>query len=293
MKLSLKEWPLVAFTILVQAVAGAFVLLFSLVVINAHHFFPSGAARLFPLFFRPAFGLLFLMGLSLIISLFHLGQPSAAYLAVRNVGTSWLSREILGSCLFFAGLIVLSAFIYFDMSVSLILIIASLEALLGLSLPYIMSKIYRLPAVPAWNNWRTTFSFYLSWLVIGAGYLPLAVRHFFSAGPGSTLAGQTVSFLQIILLISIVYLLLFDQVAGFFPLKNMISAENISGLKKFSKSRRWLLLLALLLSFCLSWSGVSLCLSGFLWPGLILALVVIEEVIGRTIFFGLYERLGV
>jgi len=50
MKLSLKEWPLVAFTILVQAVAGAFVLLFSLVVINAHHFFPSGAVRLFPLF---------------------------------------------------------------------------------------------------------------------------------------------------------------------------------------------------------------------------------------------------
>jgi len=102
MKLSLKEWPLVAFTILVQAVAGAFVLLFSLVVINAHHFFPSGAVRLFPLFSGRAWPP-FLMGLSLIISLFHLGQPSAAYLAVRNIGTSWLSREILGSCLFLGG----------------------------------------------------------------------------------------------------------------------------------------------------------------------------------------------
>jgi len=225
--------------------------------------------------------------------LFHLGRPSSAYLAVVNLKTSWLSREILGSSLFFGGLVLLTVFIFLGCSPVLILIIAFLEVLVGLAMPFIMSKIYRLPAVPAWNNCRTTLSFYLTTFLAGAGCLPLAGRYFFSAWPGSTLARQTIIILQVSLFFSTGCLLLFDQVVGLFSLKSEIQPEKFQSLKKISKIRPGLLILAFLSSFFLSWPASSSWLSGFFWPALILALVIIEEIIGRAVFFNLYERLGV
>jgi len=112
-KLNLKDWPLIVFTVLVQTAVGSFIFLFGLLVINRRHLGQFGSTWLFSWLFRPALDLLLLMGLSLLISLFHLGRPSSAYLAVVNLKTSWLSREILAACLFFAGLLVLTISIFF------------------------------------------------------------------------------------------------------------------------------------------------------------------------------------
>lgn len=40
------------------------------------------------------------MALALIFSLFHLGSPALAFCAISNLGSSWLSREILFAVLF-------------------------------------------------------------------------------------------------------------------------------------------------------------------------------------------------
>jgi DMSO reductase anchor subunit len=41
-------------------------------------------------------------------------------------------------------------------------------AILGFGLVYSMAQVYRLRAVPAWNNWRTHVAFFLSTTVLGA-----------------------------------------------------------------------------------------------------------------------------
>ncbi|HOJ25730.1 MAG TPA: dimethyl sulfoxide reductase anchor subunit [Candidatus Saccharicenans sp.] len=291
MKLNLKDWPLIVFTVLVQTAVGSFIFLFGLLVINRRHLGQFGSAWLFPWLFRPALDLLLLMGLSLLISLFHLGRPSSAYLAVVNLKTSWLSREILAACLFFAGLLVLTVSIFFGLPLTILLLISCLDMLVGLALIFIMSKIYRLPAVPAWNSCRTTLSFYLTALLTGAGFLALVGPPLFEAWPEGRL--QLTVILQITLLISLIYIILLDQVTGLFSLKNEIEPEKFSELKKISTIRVLLLILALLASFYVFWPAGSVWLQGYFWPVLILALIIIEELIGRTVFFNLYSRLGV
>lgn len=291
MKLNLKDWPLIVFTVLGQAVVGSFIFLFGLLAIYARHLDQFGSAWLYPRLFRPALSLLLLMGLSLLISLLHLGHPSSAYLAVVNLKTSWLSREILAACLFFTGLLLLTVSIFFGWPAAILLLISFLEVLVGLALIFIMSKIYRLPAVPAWNSFRTTLSFYLTALLAGAGFLPLTGLAIFEAWPDSRL--QLTVILQITLFISLIYLMVFDQVAALFSLKNRIEPEKFSGLKKLSRLRFLLLILAFLAGFYIFWPGGSAWLQGYFWPVLILALVIIEELIGRAIFFNLYEKHGV
>jgi len=291
MKLNLKDWPLIVFTVLVQTAVGSFIFLFGLLVINGRHLGEFGSTWLFPWLFRPALGLLLLMGFCLLISLFHLGQPASAYLAVVNLKTSWLSREILAACLFFAGLLLLTVSIFFGWPLTILLLISCLDMLVGLALIFIMSKIYRLPAVPAWNSFRTPLSFYLTALLTGAGFSPLTGLAIFEAWPDSRL--QLTVILQLTLFISLIYLILFDQVAGLFSLKSRIEPEKCSELKKLSRIRFLLLILAFLAGFYIFWPGGSAWLQGYFWPVLILALIIIEELIGRAVFFSLYEKQGV
>jgi len=76
-------------------------------------------------------------------------------------------------------------------------------------------------------------------------------------------------------------------------LKNEIEPEKFSELKKISTIRVLLLILALLASFYIFWPAGSVWLQGYFWPALVLVLIIIEELIGRTVFFNLYSRLGV
>ncbi|HWI53775.1 MAG TPA: DmsC/YnfH family molybdoenzyme membrane anchor subunit, partial [Symbiobacteriaceae bacterium] len=83
------ELPLVLFTVLSQAAVGA--IIFSAVLeprIAPEHVQTRRALRVAG---AVAFPVLLV---ALVLSVFHLGQPLAAYRALRNFGDSWLSREI-------------------------------------------------------------------------------------------------------------------------------------------------------------------------------------------------------
>jgi DMSO reductase anchor subunit len=81
------ELPLVGFTVLSQGAAG----------IAAVVALRSAASGRGPKLLAAGF-----LGLGLIASLFHLGRPLMAITALRNLGSAWLSAEILTAGLFFA-----------------------------------------------------------------------------------------------------------------------------------------------------------------------------------------------
>src|SRR5512140_3085429 len=96
------EWALIVFTILMQLAVGALLVLQVLrtVIVRQNG---EAANRLPDL---ALFALVPIVGVALLASLFHLANPIGAPRALANIGTSWLSREILLSVLF--GLLVVT-----------------------------------------------------------------------------------------------------------------------------------------------------------------------------------------
>lgn len=163
--MEIREWALILFTLLQQLAVGAFV------VFGVVHFWasrktnPETADRL------ANYSLLALgpvLVLSLLASLLHLGNPLGAPRAVTNFATSWLSREILLSVLFF---VVGGAFALMQWrgigSRTVRNVLAVIAAIIGVVLVYSMSQIYALEAQPAWNSWNTVLSFFVTTFLLG------------------------------------------------------------------------------------------------------------------------------
>ena len=92
-----QEWALITFTILTQMAVGAFL------VLRVVHFYAAkkaGMEEADRLSDRALLAIVVVMGLALVASLFHLGNPLNAPRAVVNLATSWLSREILFGVIF-------------------------------------------------------------------------------------------------------------------------------------------------------------------------------------------------
>src|SRR5512140_1401715 len=95
--MNVREWALIAFTILAQMSVGSFL------VLGVVHYFAShksGMENADQLSDRALIAIGPVMVLALIVSLVHLGNPLNAYRAVTNLATSWLSREIFFGVLF-------------------------------------------------------------------------------------------------------------------------------------------------------------------------------------------------
>lgn len=163
--MEVREWSLILFTLLQQLAVGAFV------VIGIVHFWasrktnPETADRL------ANYSLLALgplLVLAMLASLLHLGNPLSAPRAVTNFASSWLSREILFSVLFFlvGGVFALMQWRGIG-SRTLRNVLAVIAAVLGVVVVYSMSQIYALEAQPAWNSWYTVLSFFVTAFLLG------------------------------------------------------------------------------------------------------------------------------
>jgi anaerobic dimethyl sulfoxide reductase subunit C (anchor subunit) len=163
--MDVREWALIAFTILTQMSVGAFV------VLGVVHFFAlqrAGQEQADRLSDRALLAIGPVIVLALVVSLFHLGNPLNAYRAVANLDTSWLSREILASVLFTAvgGLF---AFMQWRKLASFGVrsVVAGIAALIGLFQVYSMAMVYQLPTQPAWNTLATPITFFATALLLG------------------------------------------------------------------------------------------------------------------------------
>jgi DMSO reductase anchor subunit len=163
----LKEWPLVAFTILAQAAAGAILILSYISLFLAEPGWGgTPAARLALAVMDMA---LVLLGAGAALSFFHLRFPFRARRALSNLRTSWLSREIL-SLLVLLGLVATADILVRTGHTAGLLfkIVMGGSALAAVLLLLSMSRIYMLKTVPSWNRGYTGLSFFLSAAILGA-----------------------------------------------------------------------------------------------------------------------------
>jgi anaerobic dimethyl sulfoxide reductase subunit C (anchor subunit) len=176
----LREWPLVAFTLLGQMAVGVFLCFHAPFLVRGR--VPSYGWRVAGLIIL-AF-VIALTALAALVSFFHLRHPFRARHVLSNLRSSWLSREILFE-LVFAALVALAAWLAWAGSPSRtlhwgVLVAAGLAGFLFL---LSMAKLYMLPSMPVWRGAYTPVSFALTTLVTGAITTELVVRGV--VGPGA------------------------------------------------------------------------------------------------------------
>jgi Fe-S-cluster-containing dehydrogenase component/DMSO reductase anchor subunit len=148
------ELPLVFMTVLTQMSMGAVVALFWSQILSLFGFSNLAQGNVWMALFAilPA-----LIGLPL--SALHLGRPILAGTAMKNIKSSWLSREALALGIFGGvGTVMVGAFWIESGFFSFVLaLLASIAGIYGI---YAQSMIYRIPARPAWNRVSTTKRFF-------------------------------------------------------------------------------------------------------------------------------------
>lgn len=202
-KLSSRENPLVIFTLVTQAVIGAFIMLFVGAQLGIESFAALSATIIYPAFL---FCLLGLQAAVLYLSTQHLGKPMRFYRGFNNLRHSPLSREALGVALFFGmtgahwltGIIVsqdllplltpllppVLAQLASEWAAVAVKAFGWLAAVSGLAGVYFMTRIYRIKARPFWDHWQVSSSFYGTMLSLGGILLAAAFIAYFAAFGG-------------------------------------------------------------------------------------------------------------
>lgn len=153
------ELPLVFFTVLTQAGAGAFILLYV-----AHKLSQVSDRQLGV----GLFCTMVLFALGAVCSTFHLGMPMRALNAFSGIGRSPMSNEILATALFgvVGGLSALGLLLKKGES-GLFNALAGLAMLLGIAFIAMVPMVYQLDTVSTWGNSYTTLVMVLTALVCG------------------------------------------------------------------------------------------------------------------------------
>jgi DMSO reductase iron-sulfur subunit len=153
------ENPLILFTLLVQMAVGGFwaaqwlfTPLWTLIEIDAW------LLRLIPYLIVGA-----CLGAGGLFSFAHLGSKRNAWRALNHLRKSWLSREILYAGLFSVGWLVSIA----PLPWQVLTIARAVTSLLGFGLVYSMAQVYRLRIMLTWNSWRTMVGFFITAVVLG------------------------------------------------------------------------------------------------------------------------------
>jgi len=174
-KLRSREDPLVIFTLISQAVVGAFLTLFlgplfGLEVLSAGAHPVAHAALLF--------GLLVLETFALAVSTAHLGKPHRSYRAFYNLRYSPVSREVAAIAVFYNAmglytlLLAAPGLFAWLLSQGLMHGLQTLSGWLAVAAGpvalYAMQRIYRIKARPYWDHWQVATAFCGSMLTLGA-----------------------------------------------------------------------------------------------------------------------------
>ena len=174
-RLSTRENPLVVFTLVSQAVIGAFALLFLAPLFGLELLTAVQNPVAYPAFL---FGLIGFETFALVLSTLHLGRPHRFYRAFYNLRYSPVSREVAGIAVFYnllgayTLLTAVPALTGWLLAPALVATLAQAlgwSALLaGIAALWFMHRIYRIPARPFWNHWQILTDFYGSMLTLGA-----------------------------------------------------------------------------------------------------------------------------
>ena len=164
--MNVREWALPVYTILIQLAVGA---LFILWVMRSWVNSKFGEPKMDRIIRNPMLVIVFTVAVAMAGSHFHLSKPFQSLLAVLNFRSSWLSREIIFTVLFFLITLTLLYLTHFRTHEHrLVTGLGWLAIFCGILLIYCMARIYLLPTQIAWNSDTVIISFYVTSLMLGA-----------------------------------------------------------------------------------------------------------------------------
>lgn len=273
------EWPLVLFTVLGQCVAGA-------LIVSGYGWLTAKDELVKQRIVRSMFFLWLVMGIAFLASVMHLGSPLRAFNSLNRIGASALSNEIASGSLFFAvgGLWWLVAFLG-KMPAALGKIWMLLSMLLGLVFVFAMTNVYQIDTVPTWYNGYTTLAFFMTMLLSGPLFAALLLRAAGVSFNAARFAGISVLALLVTVAVIVLQGLSLGEIHS--------SVQSASALvPDYGSLQVWCVLLLAAGLGCwicplIRRKGPSV---GGLALGLILVLV--GEIIGRGLFYGLHMTVG-
>ncbi len=162
-----KELPLVFMTVLTQISLGGFLALFLGDVMSLFGFESTNWIMALLVMLPAALGLP--------LSALHLGRPFLAMTAMKNIKTSWLSREALALGVFTALMSSVVGAYFFEVNAALRLALEALTLAIGVYGIYAQSMIYRIKARPSWDRITTNFKFF------GVSYIGMFLVAFISS----------------------------------------------------------------------------------------------------------------
>ncbi len=146
------EMPLVFMTVLTQMSLGAFFGLFMGELLGLLGLQSPSWMLALLVVVPAAFGLP--------LSALHLGRPFLAMTAMKNIKSSWLSREALALGLFTAMMTINAGLYFFGVNPVLRLVFEALTLTVGLFGIYAQGMIYQIEARPSWNRLTTLLKFF-------------------------------------------------------------------------------------------------------------------------------------
>jgi len=163
--MNLREWALPVYTILMELATGALLMLWTIRALSRSKLRREEMDRIIR---NPLLVILFTVVVAMIGAHFHLSRPYLSILAALNFRSSWLSREIVFTVLFFLSTGYLWYLQWFVTGRPVLKDAFGWIALMfGFAATYCMSWIYLLPTQTAWNTPFTILSFYVSTLLLG------------------------------------------------------------------------------------------------------------------------------
>ena len=169
--MNIREWTLPVYTILTQLSTGA--LLFIMII----RLLRKKTTSLVDVDYTTKIPILIIFITALFAIGFahlHLSKPLLSFTAIRNIRTSWLSRELLLNIIYIILLSSLTGTLWLIKdNFKLKTILGWLTILAGFGIEYCMAHIYMIPSQPAWNTFLTPISFFFTTLLLGAMTVPV------------------------------------------------------------------------------------------------------------------------
>jgi len=306
--MNLREWALPVYTVLTQMATGA---LFTLWLVRAVNAPRIGTLEVERIVMRPVAAIWLTILVAVLGAHLHLSMPLLSFLALANLGSSWLSREILFTVLLFLSISSLAVLEWFVPGYLCLRAPLGWFAIVsGAAGIFCMGAIYLLPTQPAWNTPLTVASFYATALLLGMMEIAVLLvmdlkfselREPDGCGPRREVIRRTLPWLA-------VGATAMSFVAVFLNFAQICRLESGGGLARLSLD----LLLGLYLPLFILRMGLPLAGGGLLllavatlrrtkravsdlmMPTYISCLfVLVGEILGRFLFYATHIRLGI
>ncbi len=273
-----KEWSLVGFTLAIQTVVGLLTVVCiaeGWAIFSSHH---GEEWAILMLVMKTAFMLLVIGNVS---AMFHLSKPKNAIRSLRNLKSSWLSREVLLTLILTSFVFLLTPLaIYQTVTFPLFLAVIAVSAIFGLILLVVMSKVYMLRTVSTWNNSATLIDFIVSSFLLGLlTYISVKV---------SILPSLYRSINPDVLIVTMISIFAVGMRFIILLIISMQKAGQITG-----KQKSWIIMQTVHL-----FGGVIFLIIAivFLMPVAVyvaVILIAISEIMGRIEFYNSYRTIGI